>query len=52
MKQKESYEVLFLSILNDLNNKFVEIESSLGFGNDVFEWNNLLEILNVEDVFE
>ena len=51
-KQKESYEASFSSTLNDLDNKLVEIESSLGFGNDVLERNNLPEILNVEDVLE
>ena len=52
MKQKESYEASFSGTLTDLDNKLMEIESSLGFGNDVLERNNLPEILNVEDVLE
>ena len=52
MKQKESYEASFSNTVTDLDNKLTEIESSLGFGNDVLERNNLPEILNVEDILE
>jgi len=48
MKQKESYEASFSNTVIDLDNKLMEIESSLGFGNDVLERNNL----NVEDILE
>lgn len=35
-----------------LDGKFIDIGSSLEFGEEVFFWNNLLEILNVEEMLE
>jgi len=52
MEQKVSYEASFSSTLTNLDTKLMEIESSLGFCNDVLERNNLPEILNVKDVLE
>ena len=52
MKQKETFDAEFSNTMTDLDEKLVQIESSLDFGNEVLERNNLPEILNVEEVLE
>ena len=52
MKHKESFEAAYSSTMTGFDDKLMEIESSLDFGNDVLERNNLPEILNVEEVLE
>ena len=52
MKQKETFEAAFSNTTTDLDEKLVEMESSLDFGNEVLQRNNLPEILNVEEVLE
>ena len=52
MKQKETFEAAFSNTVTGLDEKLVEIESSLDFGNEILQRNNLPEILNVEEVLE
>ena len=52
MKQKDTFVAEFSNTMTGLDEKLVEIESSLDFGNEVLERNNLPEILNVEEVLE
>ena len=52
MKQKETFDAAFSNTTTDLDEKLVEMESSLDFGNEVLQRNNLPEILNVEEVLE
>ncbi|XP_078364698.1 E3 ubiquitin-protein ligase TRIM45-like [Oculina patagonica] len=52
MKHKETSETAFSNTTTGLDAKLIEIQSSLDFGNDVLERNNLPEILNVEEVLE
>ena len=52
MKQKETVDAAFSNTMTGLDEKLVEIESSLDFGNEMLQRNNLLEILNVEEVLE
>ena len=52
VKQKEAYEAAFSNTSAGTDKKLMEIESSLGFCNDVLQRNNLPEILNVEEVLD
>ena len=52
MKHKETFEAVYSSTMTGLDDKLMEIENSLDFGNDVLERNYLPEILNVEEVLE
>ncbi|XP_020631354.1 tripartite motif-containing protein 45-like [Orbicella faveolata] len=52
MKQKETFDAAFSNTMTSLDEKLVEIESSLDFGNEILQRNNLPEILNVEEVLE
>ena len=52
MKQKETFDAEFSNTMTSLDEKLVQIESSLDFGNEVLQRNNLPEILNVEEVLE
>ena len=52
MKQKETFHAAFSNIVTGLDERLVEIESSLDFGDEVLQRNNLPEILNVEEVLE
>ena len=52
MKQKETFDAAFSNTMTGLDDKLVQIESSLDFGNEVLQRNNLPEILNVEEVLE
>ena len=52
VKQKEASEAAFSNTAAGMDEKLTEIESSLGFCNDVLQRNNLPEILNVEKVLE
>ena len=51
-KAKECFENDFSSQMTDLSEKLRDINSSLEFGRDILERNNLPEILNVEDTLE
>ena len=52
MKQKDTFNAAFSNTMTGLDEKLVEVESSLAFGNELLERNNLPEILNVEEVLE
>ena len=52
LKQKDTFDAEFSNTMTGLEEKLVEIESSLDFGNEVLQRNNLPEILNVEEVLE
>ena len=52
MKQKETFDAALANTVTGLDEKLVEIESSLDFGNEILQRNNLPEILNVEEVLE
>jgi len=52
MKQKETLDAAFSNTMTGLDEKLVEIKSSLDFGNEILHRNNLPEILNVEEVLE
>jgi len=52
MRRKETFEVAFSNTVTVLDEKLMEIESSLDFGKHLLERNNLSEILNVEKVLE
>ena len=52
MKQKDTFDAEFSNTMTGLDEKLVEIESSLDFGNEVLQRNNLPEILNVKEVLE
>jgi len=52
MKQKETFDAAFSNTVTGLDEKLVEMESSLDFGNEILQRNNLPEILNVEEVLE
>ncbi|KAJ7374768.1 hypothetical protein OS493_005116 [Desmophyllum pertusum] len=52
LKQKETFQAEFSNTVTSLDEKLMEIESSLDFGKHVLERNNLPEILNVEEVLE
>jgi len=52
MKQKESFDAAFSNTVTGLDEKLVDMKSSLDFGNEVLQRNNLPEILNVEEVLE
>jgi len=52
MKQKLTFQAAFLNTMTSLDKKLVEIKSSLDFGNEILQRNNLPEILNVEEVLE
>ena len=52
MKQKETFDTAFSNAVTGLDEKLVEIESSLDFGNEILQRNNLPEILNVDEVLE
>ena len=49
LKRKESFKIEFSAKLTDVNEKMTDIKSSLEFGRDILERNNLPEILNVEE---
>ena len=49
LKRKESFENEFSAKITDVNEKLTDIKSSLEFGRDILERNNLPEILNVEE---
>ena len=49
LKRKESFENEFSAKITDVNGKLTDIKSSLEFGRDILERNNLPEILNVEE---
>lgn len=49
LKRKESLEREFLAKVTDVDEKLTSIKSSLEFGRDILERNNLPEILNVEE---
>ena len=52
MKQKDTFDTAFSNTMAGLGDKLNETVSSLDFGNEVLERNNLPEILNVEEVLE
>ena len=52
MNQKETFDAAFSNTVTGLDDKLVEIESSLDFGKEILQRNNLPEILNVEEVLE
>ena len=52
MKRKETWEAAFSNTITGLEQKLMEIESSLDFGKHLLERNNLTEILNVEEVLQ
>ncbi|KAJ7374762.1 hypothetical protein OS493_005110 [Desmophyllum pertusum] len=52
IKQKETFQAEYSNTTTGLDEKLMEIESSLDFGSHVLERNNLPEILNVEEVLE
>ena len=52
LKQKSSFQDSFSAQMTALDKKLVEIDSSLEFGKDVIERNNLPEILNVGEILE
>jgi len=52
IKQKLTFHAAFLNTMTSLDKKLVEIKSSLDFGNEILQRNNLPEILNVEEVLE
>ena len=52
MKHKQTFEAVFSSTETGVDAKLMEIQSSLDFGIDVLERNNLPEILNVKEVLE
>ena len=49
LKRKECFENEFSAKISDVNEKLTDIKSSLEFGRDILERNNLPEILNVEE---
>ena len=49
LKRKESFEFEFSAKMTDVNEKLTDIKSSLEFGRDILERNNLPEILNIEE---
>jgi len=52
MKQKETFDAAFSNTVTDLDENLVDIESSLDFGNEILQRNNLPEILNVEEMLK
>ena len=50
MKQRDTFDAAFSNTMTGLDEKLNETVSSLDFGNEVLERNNLPEILNVEEV--
>ena len=50
MKQKDTFDAAFSNTMTGLDGKLNETVSSLDFGNELLERNNLPEILNVEEV--
>ena len=52
MKQKDTFDAAFSNTMTGLGKKLNETVSSLDFGNEVLERNNLPEILNVEEVLK
>ena len=52
MKQKDTFDAAFSNTMTGLDEKLNETVSSLDFGNEVLERNNLPEILNVEEVLK
>ena len=52
LKHKASLQESFSAHMSALDDKLVEIDSSLEFGKDVVERNNLPEILNVGEILE
>ena len=49
LKRRESFEMEFSAKMTDVNEKLTDIKSSLEFGRDILERNNLPEILNIEE---
>ena len=52
LEQKENFQAAFSAQMIGLEEKLMEIDSSLEFGKDVLERKNLPEILNVEELME
>ena len=52
LNQKVCFQNAFSTQMTRLDEKLVEIDSSVEFGKEVFERNNLPEILNVEEILE
>ena len=52
MKQKDAFEAEFSNQMSSLDERVVEIESSLSFGEEILHRRNLPEILNVEEMLE
>ena len=52
IKQKETFEAEFSNQMASLDEKLMEIDSSLEFSEDIMSRNNLPEILNVKDMLE
>ena len=52
LKQKGNLQDSFSAQMTALSEKMMEIDSSLEFGKDVIERNNLPEILNIEEILE
>ena len=49
LKRKESFEMEFSAKMTNVNERLTDIKSSLEFGRDILERNNLPEILNIEE---
>ena len=52
LKRRESFEMEFSAKMTDVNEKLTDIKSSLEFGRDMLERNNLPEILNIEETLD
>ena len=52
MRQKDAFEAEFSNQMSSLDERVVEIESSLHFGDEILSRKNIPEILNVEEMLE
>ena len=52
MKQKDAFEAEFSNVISSLDERVMEIESTLHFGGEILSRKNLPEILNVEETLE
>ncbi|XP_022787727.1 tripartite motif-containing protein 45-like isoform X2 [Stylophora pistillata] len=52
MKQKEAFKAEFSNQMSSLDDRLVDIDSSLQFGEEILSRKNLPEILNVEEMLE
>ena len=52
LEQKNKFQAAFSTQITSLDEKLIEIDSSLEFGKDVLQRKNLPEIVNIEEILE